>query len=117
MTIQHRRPRHRPRREDRPARETARNFLHVLLRVTAINAERVQFHQFARVVFIDAAPSVLPHWPALRDVCCPAVACLGIPIHATARRSALPRLLPRPAQMIPVSRRASVPCRDSARSD
>src|SRR6266567_8431676 len=38
-----------------PAGETARNFLHVLLRVSAIHAHRVQLHQFARVIFVEAA--------------------------------------------------------------
>ena len=38
------------RRDDRPSRKAARNFLHVLLGVAAIDAERVQLHQFARVV-------------------------------------------------------------------
>ena len=43
------------RREDGPTRKTARHLLHVLLRVAAVYAQSVQFHQFARVVFIDAA--------------------------------------------------------------
>ena len=38
-----------------PAGETARNFLHVLLGVSAIHAHRVQLHQFARVIFVEAA--------------------------------------------------------------
>ena len=45
--------------EDGPAGKAARNFLNIFLRVAAVNAECVQFHQLARVVFIDA-PSLLP---------------------------------------------------------
>src|ERR1700686_3940858 len=41
--------------KDGPASEATRNFLHVFLCVSAINAERVQFHQLARVIFVDAA--------------------------------------------------------------
>src|SRR5438874_10686266 len=40
---------------DGPSRKAARDFLHVLLRVAAVNAERVQLHQLARVIFIEAA--------------------------------------------------------------
>src|SRR5215211_5082910 len=47
------------RREDRPAGEGARHLLHVLLRVAALDAERVQLHQLARVVLVDAAPHAL----------------------------------------------------------
>src|SRR5262245_21375095 len=37
-----------------PASERARHFLHVPLCVAAVNAEGVQFHQLAGVVFVDA---------------------------------------------------------------
>src|SRR6185369_7200821 len=40
--------------EDGPAGETSRDFLHVFLRVTTVDAECVQLHQLARVVFVDA---------------------------------------------------------------
>ena len=40
---------------DRPSGETARDFLHVLLGVTAIHAEGVQLHDFAGVILVDAA--------------------------------------------------------------
>ena len=40
---------------DRPARQDARDFDHVLLRVAAVHAERVQLHQLARVVLVQAA--------------------------------------------------------------
>src|SRR5207248_7554144 len=46
-------------RDDRPSRKAARNFLHVFLRVATVYTERVQLHQFARVVFIDAATLLL----------------------------------------------------------
>ena len=36
-------------------RETAGDLLYILLRITTINAERVQLQQFARVVFIKTA--------------------------------------------------------------
>ena len=48
-----------PRVGDRPARERPRNFLHILLRVAAVDAERVQFHQLARVVLVDAPAALL----------------------------------------------------------
>ncbi len=35
------------------AREDVREFLHVLLRVAGVDAERVQLHEFARVVLVD----------------------------------------------------------------
>ena len=40
---------------DGPAREDLRELLHVLLRVAAVDAERVQLQQFARVVLVEAA--------------------------------------------------------------
>ena len=40
---------------DRPAREDARHLDDVLLRVAAVDAERVQLHQLARVVLVEAA--------------------------------------------------------------
>src|SRR5258708_5155934 len=45
--------------KDGPTGEATRYFLHVLLRVSAINTERMQLHQFARVVFINAASLLL----------------------------------------------------------
>src|SRR5439155_10649761 len=39
---------------DRPARERARHLGDVLLRVAAVDAERVQLHQLARVVLVEA---------------------------------------------------------------
>ena len=44
---------------DRPAGERARDFLDVLLRVAAVDAERVELHQLARVVLVEAAAAVL----------------------------------------------------------
>src|SRR5258708_3986032 len=43
------------RSNDGPTRETARNLLHVLLRVAAVDTQRVQLHQLTRIVFINAA--------------------------------------------------------------
>ena len=54
--------------KDRPTREAARDFLHVLLGIAAIDAQRVQLHQFARVVFVDAASLLLLRWPLLLRV-------------------------------------------------
>src|ERR1051326_6054625 len=45
--------------KDRPTGKAARHFLAVLLRVTTVDAERVQFHQLARVVLVDAASLLL----------------------------------------------------------
>src|SRR6185503_16750 len=45
--------------EDSPTGKTTRHFLHVFLRVTTIDSERVQFHQLARVVFVDTASLLL----------------------------------------------------------
>src|ERR1051325_4090580 len=45
--------------DDRPARKAARNLLHVLLRIAAVNAQRVQLHQLARIILINAAPLTL----------------------------------------------------------
>ena len=39
-------------RADGPPGEASRDFHHVALRVAAVDAERVQFQQFARVVFV-----------------------------------------------------------------
>ena len=41
---------------DRPSGKAARDFSDVLLRVAAIDAQRVQFHQLAAVVLIQALP-------------------------------------------------------------
>ena len=38
-----------------PAGEAARHFGNILLRVAAIDAEGMQFHQLARVIFIETA--------------------------------------------------------------
>ncbi len=40
---------------NRPARKAARDFLHVLLSVAAIDAERMQLHDLAGVILVDAA--------------------------------------------------------------
>src|SRR5262245_19227057 len=45
--------------KDGPAGETARDFLHVLLSVTTVDAESVQLHQLASVVFVYAASRLL----------------------------------------------------------
>src|SRR5947209_3345823 len=42
-----------------PTREATCDFLHVLLCIAAVDAKRVQLHQFTRVVFIDAASLLL----------------------------------------------------------
>ena len=42
-----------------PSGEDARHFGDVLLRVAAVHAEGVQFHQFAAVVFVQAVPLAL----------------------------------------------------------
>ena len=44
---------------ERPSGERARDFLHVLLRVAAVDAERVQLHQLARIVLVEAALRLL----------------------------------------------------------
>ena len=44
---------------DADAGQDARQLLHVLLRVAAIDAQRVQLHQLARVVLIDVAGGIL----------------------------------------------------------
>ena len=48
-----------------PAGETTRYFLHVLLCVSAIDAESMQLHQLACVIFVDAAPLLLLLWSLL----------------------------------------------------
>src|SRR5687767_3576176 len=55
------------RRKDGPTRKAARHFLHILLRVTTFNAQRVKLHQFARVVFVYPTPLPLPVWLRLRS--------------------------------------------------
>src|SRR5437867_5531042 len=47
------------RRNNRPSGKTPRYFLHIFLRIPAIDAQRVQLHQLARVIFIDAAALLL----------------------------------------------------------
>src|SRR5262245_52648598 len=44
---------------NRPAREGTRDFRHVLLRIPAVDAERVQLHQLAAVVLVQPFASVL----------------------------------------------------------
>src|ERR1051326_4697905 len=41
-----------------PARENFGQFCNVFLRIAAVYAERVQFHDFSRVVFIQSARTV-----------------------------------------------------------
>ena len=48
-----------PRVVDRPPREGARDLGHVLLRVAAVHAERVQLHQLAAVVLVETLGGVL----------------------------------------------------------
>src|SRR4029079_8240563 len=45
--------------EDGPTRKTTRHFLHIFLRVAAIDSERVQFHQLTRVILVDTATLLL----------------------------------------------------------
>ncbi len=49
---------------DGPSRQHPGKFLHILLRIAAIHAERVQFQQLARVVLVQATS-------AGEGVCCP----------------------------------------------
>src|ERR1041385_5057618 len=42
------------RRANRPTRKASRHFDHVLLGVSAVHAERVQFHQLAAVIFVES---------------------------------------------------------------
>ena len=44
---------------DRPARQNAGQLMHIALRVAAANAQRVQFHQFTRIVFVQATVAAL----------------------------------------------------------
>ena len=39
---------------NRPSGKAARDFLNIFLRVAAVNAHRVQLHQLARVILVDA---------------------------------------------------------------
>ena len=55
------RVRRRPIATDSPAGEDLRELLHVLLRVAAVDAERVQLEQLACVVFVEAAPLPVRH--------------------------------------------------------
>src|SRR5262245_3248529 len=43
-----------PRLVDRPTGEAARHLQHILLRVAAINAHRVQLHELTGVILVDA---------------------------------------------------------------
>src|SRR5438093_12148258 len=42
-----------------PASEATRDFLHVFLRVTAVDAQRVEFHQLARVLLVETVSSII----------------------------------------------------------
>src|SRR5262245_51371543 len=44
-------------RHDRPSGEATRYLGHIFLRVSAIDAERVQFHQLATVIFVQSRPA------------------------------------------------------------
>ena len=55
-----------PRAVDRPAGERARHLGDVLLRVAAVDAERVQLHQLAAVVLVEALGRVLALRPLPR---------------------------------------------------
>src|SRR5262249_1997675 len=55
-----------PRVLDRPPREGARDLGHVLLRVAAVHAERVQLHQLAAVVLVETPAGILALWRAWR---------------------------------------------------
>src|SRR6185503_7264510 len=44
---------------ERPSGQGTRDFLHVLLRVAAVDAERVKLHQLAGVVLVEAATTAL----------------------------------------------------------
>src|SRR5262245_65889636 len=48
-----------PRVGNRPPGERACDLLYVLLCVAAVHAQRVQLHQLARVILVEAAPAVL----------------------------------------------------------
>src|SRR5262245_44015400 len=50
---------------DGPPREAPRDGDHVFLRVSAINSERVQLHQFARVIFVQSRTARLRSWIAV----------------------------------------------------
>src|SRR4026209_117449 len=45
---------------DGPAGKTAGDLLDILLRITTVNPEGVQFHHLAGIVFVDASPPVIP---------------------------------------------------------
>src|SRR6185503_16738311 len=55
------------RSEDGPTGKATSDFLHVFLGITAVDSHRMQFHQLARVVFIDTPTLLLRrrlswHW-------------------------------------------------------
>src|SRR5215213_6683519 len=64
--------------EDGPTRKATRYLLHVFLRVAAIHAERVQLHQLACVVFVDAAPLSLRLLLLRTQLLHPATTAIGI---------------------------------------
>jgi len=55
------------RRDHRPAGENTREGRHVILRITAIDAERVQLQDFAREIFVEPALVALPGARARSD--------------------------------------------------
>src|SRR5437773_2133871 len=46
---------------DGPSGECTRHFLYVLLGIASIDSHRMEFHQFARVVFVDSSGA----WPGV----------------------------------------------------
>src|SRR5437667_12684725 len=52
-----------------PAGEATRDFLHVFLRVTAVDAKRVEFHQLALVCYVEAVYSFIRH-QSTHTTCC-----------------------------------------------
>jgi hypothetical protein len=44
---------------NRPAGKTARDFVHVLLRVAAVDPQSMKLHQLARVVLVEPAPAII----------------------------------------------------------
>src|SRR5579872_3471795 len=53
---------------DRPAGENIRNFGYVALRIAAIDAERVQFHQLTTIIFVESAGALPLIWPRAHRV-------------------------------------------------
>ena len=63
---------------------SARDVDGILLRVAAVNAERVQLHQLARVVLVDAGRDVLPDWSICQASLC-ALAARASTFYASSR--------------------------------